>query len=104
MVRGLLVPWRQLLGQVIARRKWEHRGTEPGQLLPATPHPCKMVITWAPGKKGIRVRCECMAEARRHAPRSASWKFYNYDHLADVSTLAEANRVWTEHVVSVEEG
>lgn len=100
MARGVLVPWRQLMNQVLVRRKWVHRGTEPGELLPPTERSCEMVITWAPGKKRLRVRCVCMAQVRRHATHPGQWRYYNYDHLADVLTLQEAIRVWTEHVGS----
>lgn len=84
------------IGELRAGRPWERRGREPGELGPAPRNACLMVITWAPGRRAVRVRCRCMAEVR-----TAARYHIAYDHLADVLTLAEARAAWDAHRVEL---
>lgn len=77
------------------RRAWEHRGSEPGDLLQPPARPCRIrVAFYGKDNRKVTVRCECMSEVwGRPSPR-----YFNYDPLGIVDSLSEAVELWRDHL------
>ena len=66
----------------------------PGSHLQGDAKEHKEIITGKKSKPDILVvRCKCMAEYR-----GVSDRYYNYDPLGEAKTLAEAHKLYTDHL------
>jgi len=57
------------------------------------------VLTGKPNSNGkiLRVRCTCMAEYK-----DVSTRYYNYDPLAEVTSIEDAKKAYADHLAKFE--